>query len=278
MDIAALLCERCGYTIDLLPTVGACPECGEPIASSLPAARPGSPFQKKRSVLTWLGTNWSVLRHPKALFRSLRIQRSGAMPLLLANLFIAGMFMMDPLVSVFTWDPSRSYQNAPFPQWALIYGVMWIAEVSLGALILFLLTRLEWYGMRFIAARRGWRLSPDAAWQVCCHASVGWIFVGIVPLFAMAWLYIFANWFGLSPHGMLNLPPLTTRPVPWTYVVNFGVIGLGIFAGMLVFETLVYLGVRQCRFGNPPPSPLREPNAPSISSPSPPTHSQREPD
>jgi hypothetical protein len=92
---------------------------------------------------------------------------------------------------------------------------------------------------------------------------VGWIFVGLVPLLGMAWLYIFANWFGLSPHGMLHLSGITTRPIPWTNVVNFGVLGLGFFAGMMLFETLVYLGVRQCRFANRalPSAPSREPTS-----------------
>lgn len=277
MNTLALLCERCGYTIDHLPTTGACPECGDAISHSLPTARLGSPFQQRRSILTWATTNWKVMRHPKALFRSLRLQRGGTTPFLLTNLFIAGMFMVDPWVSVFIGDPARAARNAPPLQFLLIYGASWLAEVSVGALILLLLTRLEWYGMRFIAARRGWRLTADAAWQVCSHASVGWIFVGLVPFLAMALLYIFANWFGLTPHGMLSVPPITSRPVPWTNVVNFGVIGLGFLAGMLVFETLVYLGVRQCRFGNPPrPSSGAQIDAPAAPD-SVPAHSQREP-
>lgn len=276
MNTSALLCEQCGYTIDHLPRTGNCPECGEAIGKSLPSVRTGSPFQVSRRLFPWFRTNWLALRHPRTLFRNLRIEPRTGNRLLIVNLLIAGMFVVDPWVSVFNIDPSRANRNGPFLIWAATYGAMWMVEVGLGALLLFALTRLEWYGMRFIAERRGWRLTRDAAWQVCCHASVGWIFVGLVPLLGMAWIYIFANWFGLSAHGMLRLPGILRNPVPWSEVVNFGVIGLGFLAGMLVFETLVYLGVRQCRFGNAVDTPLEQPPT-AISSAPGAVHSEGQP-
>lgn len=258
-----LLCETCGYNIEKLPTHAACPECGEPTMNSLPEFRTGSPYQQRPRLFTWWTTNWRVLRHPRTLFRKIRIERKTGTQLLLANLLIAAVFMVDPWVAVGIGDPARTFRNAPLPLWLLVYGATWVAEVLLGALVLLLLTRLEWYGMRFIAARRGWRLTPNAAWQVCCHASIGWLFVGLIPLLGMAWIYIFANWFGKSPSGMLHIPGITARPIPWMNVVNFGVLALGFLAGMLIFETLVYLGVRQCKFANPadlsPSSPITPP-------------------
>lgn len=245
-----LLCEACGYSIEQLPVHAACPECGEPTMNSLPEFRTGSPFQQRPRLFTWWTTNWHVLRHPRTLFRHIRIEKKTGTQLLLANLLIAAIFMVDPWVAVAIGDPARNFNNAPLPIWLLVYGSTWIAEVLLGALVLLLLTRLEWYGMRFIANRRGWRLTPHAAWQVCCHASIGWLFVGLIPLLGMAWIYIFANWFGKSPTGMLHIQGITARPIPWLQVVQFGVLALGFLAGMLIFETLVYLGVRQCKFAN----------------------------
>lgn len=264
MHNSTLLCERCGYTIADLPDHGNCPECGEPIANSLPASRTGSPFQNRSGLFTWWTTNWRVLRHPRTLFRAVRIEKRTGTQLLIANACIAGIFAVDAWVGVFVGDPARTFRAAPLPLWLLVAGITWVAEVLLGALVLVLLTRLEWYGVRFFANRRGWRVTPEAAWQICCHASIGWIFVGLIPMLGMAGLYILPNWFGISPRGMLHIQGIMNEPIPWATIVNASVIGLGFFAGMILFETLVYIGVRQCRFANSalPPTASDAPNAP----------------
>jgi predicted RNA-binding Zn-ribbon protein involved in translation (DUF1610 family) len=266
MDTAALLCERCGYTIDHLPTTSQCPECGDAIARSLPETRPGSPFQQRPRLLSWWTTNWQALRHPRTLFRRLAIEPRSATRLLLANLFITSILIMDPIVSVWIGDPARTFRHAPAVISGAVYAASWTAQVTACALVLLTLTRLEWLGIRFVANRRGWRLSKDAAWQVCCHASVGWIFVGLAPLLGMAWMYIFSHYFGMAPRGMLDFPPFTSRPIPWTYVANFGLIALGLLGGLLVFETLVYVGVRQCRYANrsPHPQPTQGPTVAAV--------------
>ncbi|MEZ6318065.1 MAG: hypothetical protein R3B49_04810 [Phycisphaerales bacterium] len=54
-DEYTVLCERCGYVVEGLDPAGACPECGKPIAESLPERRVGTPWQRARSA--WWDTH-----------------------------------------------------------------------------------------------------------------------------------------------------------------------------------------------------------------------------
>ena len=63
----ALLCESCGYEIGGLRKSGACPECGRPIARSVPDARRGSPWQRRSSLFTLAETNWEAAAAAAAL-------------------------------------------------------------------------------------------------------------------------------------------------------------------------------------------------------------------
>nr|HRJ50216.1 hypothetical protein [Phycisphaerales bacterium] len=113
------------------------------------------------------------------------------------------------------------------------------------------LTWIEHHGIRFMAARRGWRLTTDAAAQVCAHASIGWV---IGPA-AMTWLLsesrfdrwsaAFPDWWKIEPLGVIPLGAQSDR---------FAGLGLSLLAGMILFEVLVYAGVRRCRWANPPGS------------------------
>ena len=90
-----------------------------------------------------------------------------------------------------------------------------------------------------MAGTRGWRLTPAAAWQVVAHATVGWIVMG------------FTSWLGL-----LFLPVLLPLSESVGGTLGSAISGAGPLAGallgLLVFELLVWHGVRECRFANPP--------------------------
>ncbi|MCC6425315.1 MAG: hypothetical protein IT435_00710 [Phycisphaerales bacterium] len=259
---ANLLCESCGYPLGGLESpAGACPECGTPISSSLSSARPGSPWQRKRSLTNWWLTHWGTIRHPKIRFRQLAIEKRGIFSLMLATLPLAGALLVAPWSGTLVGDPARAARaQGPLIQ-LLAYALVFPTQALLIAAILLSLTAIECRGILFFAKRRGWRLTPIAAWQICAHASAGWVVGAVVPLMAMAILWA-------APGGR---PSLLDRLLARgggsgtaTYSTGdaalAGIVGGSYVLGLLVFEILVYIGVRQCRFANPPAaSPSHKP-------------------
>jgi hypothetical protein len=246
---SSLLCEQCGYPIAELPTDGPCPECGKSIRESLPEARRGSAWQRRPGVFTWIATNWRVLRHPSPLFREVRIEKRRALPLLWINLLLAAAALLAPLSGVFDFDPMRSVRGKGD---LVEYGTAMVViplQVSAIAIVLFLLTYVEYQGIRFFSVRRGWRLTRSGAWQVCAHSSVGWMMCGLLPFLVFAAFEAALRFFQAAPRGTWDLGPMLGR---WDAqsLIHGGSVALGYFVGMMVFESLVYVGVRACRYAN----------------------------
>ncbi len=75
-DLLPILCERCGYDVDSLsarlptePGLG-CPECAEPVLSSMPGWRMGTPWQRQWSLVSYLRTAWALTITPRRVFRA----------------------------------------------------------------------------------------------------------------------------------------------------------------------------------------------------------------
>lgn len=255
----ALLCEFCGYPLDGLDTSpiegggggGACPECGELISRSLPAARVGSPWQQGAGIASWWKTHRGTLLSPRELFGTLRIERGGWRSLLVTTLPVAGLLLVAPWSGTLIGDPARAARASGKLAQGLAYALVVPFEACLAALFLFALTYIEWRGIRFFAWQRGWRLTADAAWQVCAHASVGWIIGALVPMLVMAVLWA-------APGGR---PSLLDRLLSRGGGGSFGSMSGGdailvtlmigsYVVGLCVFEMLIYVGVRKCRFAN----------------------------
>lgn len=111
-------------------------------------------------------------------------------------------------------------------------------------LLLRLLTMIEDRGIRFFGKQRGWRITREVSGAVCAHASIGWVIGGILVFTALS--LNFGQTWG-SGAGLIRRVTGLMYYVQWVPVA-----ALGFFAGMLVFEILVYVGVRECRFANPP--------------------------
>lgn len=118
------------------------------------------------------------------------------------------------------------------------------------SLVMLTLTWIEQRGIRFFAAKRGWRLTRDASWQVCAHASVGWILASGLALLGMASLYAILLVTHRAPTSTITLKPYVNYTINSSSVIYAIIIGSGFFVGLLVFECLVYLGVRSCRYAN----------------------------
>jgi hypothetical protein len=112
------------------------------------------------------------------------------------------------------------------------------------AALVFGLTWVEAGGIRFWGRVHGFRVSRGVAWSICGHASVGWLLGGAIA--AVGWVVgqaISETDYRVFGSGRLVALAPVAAPV---------LIAVGGAAGLLIFETLTYLGVRRMRFANPP--------------------------
>ncbi len=65
-------CVRCSCDLNGLDEAPNCPECGLPITDSL---RPGSPWQQRPGVRSWLQTAWQLMVGPTAVLRRVSAAR-----------------------------------------------------------------------------------------------------------------------------------------------------------------------------------------------------------
>ena len=103
-----------------------------------------------------------------------------------------------------------------------------------------LLTWIERVGVVFFSRRRGWRIGKELATEICANAAPGWIAAGVLMNVGLAFSHAVDL---LKPY--LPLGQWALRDA-----IKAGLPVLGFIAGMLIFETLVYIGVRRCRYAN----------------------------
>lgn len=118
----------------------------------------------------------------------------------------------------------------------------------MGVVVLNALTGIEARGIRFWSRRHGFRITPDHATAICGHASYGWVVsgIGIALAIQVGHWDAAVRFFGrVEVLGSPRLGQVLTWPV---YLF------IAAFPGLLVFETLAYLGVRACKYANLPGS------------------------
>jgi predicted RNA-binding Zn-ribbon protein involved in translation (DUF1610 family) len=246
----ALLCETCGYSLqggEAAPT-DRCPECGTPVAESLPDRRPGSPWQRSPGLFSWAATVRHVLFRPASLFRAADV---AAPPrgFLAFNLLLTGGLIVAPFTGVFIGDWARSARGQGLLVESIAYLSAFAAQALAAAAVLFVLTALDVYGIRLLARTRGWRLTPNAAWAVCAHASAGWLLAGALPLLFMANYYVVGTLLRVDFTGQVTSAAGAPR-WRWQEVLGMGLPVLGYLSGLLAFELLALKGARVCRFAN----------------------------
>jgi hypothetical protein len=112
------------------------------------------------------------------------------------------------------------------------------------AALVFGLTWVEVGGIRFWGRVHGFRVTRGVAWSICGHASVGWLVGGCLA--AVGWVVgqaISETDYRVFGSGRFVALAPVAAPV---------LIAVGGIAGLLLFETLTYLGVRRMRFANAP--------------------------
>ena len=212
IDEYTLLCERCGYVIEGLATDGVCPECGKPIAESLPERRVGTPWQQSRGWKSLAITWWLTLTRPCRTLQIMRFDRDSSRWLAISACGIG--LPLAPVFLLLTWVEAR--------------------------------------GLVFIGTRHGYRLHPSNAWIVCAHGCVGWVVISVslaVGGLVFAWGVDEAlSYYGYAIEG--NPEAFDPTLSEWLVYSSFVIAGLGSLAGFLFFEWFAWLGLRRCKFAN----------------------------
>ncbi|MBY0307719.1 MAG: hypothetical protein K2Q09_03165 [Phycisphaerales bacterium] len=179
-----------------------------------------------------------MVRSPRQHARRLRIDSGSSSRLLHTNLFLTAAMLVPGVMPV-------------HGEWLMIVPFAWLFMYA----GLLLLTFIETVGLRFFAraAWRRWRVTPAVAWTVCDHASVGWVVGGLLNLLFVAAEPVarLARWeWGNELAKRLIGVPITAFVSDTTALRVYA----SLLLGMLTFETLVFIGVRQCRWANTPAS------------------------
>lgn len=237
-----LLCEGCGYVIEGLPRNNVCPECGRSIESSLPEARIGTIWQRADNP-GWREA-WQTMRamlwRPKSIIDTVRIDDHRSWDLLtwcakVASLISLLWTLVACTASLFSGDLQL------FLCVCIAMGFVGFIGFVLQGLAIVLLVRIERIGMRFIGARHRWRIDHTVSRVVCAHAAVGWLTGGVLISVSISALIV-----AMIATSDRKDPYLLPEAL---FVSYFG----SWFLGLLHFESLVYLGMRRCRYANRPP-------------------------
>lgn len=212
-DEYTLLCERCGYVIEGLPSDGACPECGKPISESLPERRVGTPWQQWPSLPNLLRTWWMTLRHPKQTLDLMQFDEE------LSNRQLA----LTCLAGLILWP------------------VLWV------------MSQIEASGLVLFGKQRRARITTAAAATICAHGAVGWVvsMLGLgFGLLGAGWALERVVGAGFDHHYLDGPDP---GPQHFEQAVLWIAAACGtllLLAGFLFFEWFAWLGLRRCKYAN----------------------------
>lgn len=233
------LCERCGYILSGLRSSDACPECGQAIAYSHPDSRTGSPWQQGQRLGVWRNLLF-LARSPWRAYGHVRVDLVQARRLEAENTAWAGavLALLGACIAL-----TLALGESGSLSLALLVGVVTLGVSFLFFVILLLfLTWVERSGIRTLGRMRHRRITRAVAETIVAHAAAGWI-IGSLLTWA-GWLIGMSAAYLGERHAWAMWELTLTAPL-WMPVVGF-------MAGLLCFETLVYVGVLRMRYANPP--------------------------
>ncbi|MFG0243946.1 MAG: hypothetical protein ACF8R9_14250 [Phycisphaerales bacterium JB054] len=207
----------------------------------MPESRQGSPWQRGPSVWSWLGTVWLVLAHPQRMSRTIGIGVGGVRRLQAWNVAAASVVVglcFGYAQARFHLLESLGLSRANAGAQAAFVGVV----ATIGAFVLVSgLTAIERLGIRFFGRVHKARVTECIARALTAHASAAWL-AGAVLMAAGLAVGTWAHEEAMAQNVGAGRGPMMLSPALLAL--------LGGFLGMLWFETIVYLGLRGCRFAN----------------------------
>jgi len=215
------LCEGCGYCLGGLVLGQGCPECGVAISESDVSVRTGLAWQDRATLRGWIKTVFWVGLRPGRSFRVLKLGGSNVRARMFLMMIVCGL-------AGYVWGV---FEVAHI-RWAWGWGLLVLIGVPIA-------TYVEAVGVTYWSRQKGWRVPFGLAERVVCYASVGW--VPAILVMAKVQLLVdqglLMNWWN---------PNWGAYTFATDVVLSASLAG----ASILWFETLVWKGVNQVRFGN----------------------------
>ncbi len=184
-------CESCGYNLSGHSSADCCPECGRPVADSVPAQhRTAPPWEQPHGaiLLMWIETASAVLFQPARFYRTLAVRREvgPALRFELCNFVMLGVLTLAACLALFA-----AYARHTTPQDFATLAASWIWVVL-----------LCWFGARLlgtvaVASRLyrgiitdGWVLTRVMAYESIFIWPLACWFIGLTLSFARfdAWI------------------------------------------------------------------------------------------
>ncbi|HVZ94497.1 MAG TPA: hypothetical protein VG797_08300 [Phycisphaerales bacterium] len=231
------LCEHCGYDLSATVHDARCPECGTPVAESLPGARPGMPIQQRFSLRNWQSTVHGVLTHPNALFQSAILDGDRVFGFMLLNFaisitipfgIIAGAETVRPLT--YGWDDG----GAAITRAMLEILFNWIISLAIGSAILMVLTGVLLLVIVLVARCLGVRADSSAPTLVLMTSSAA-----LVPA-------------ALGFSSVVLMFAFMSRTA---YIIALLTFAASCFIPVILWIRSVYQGLIALRYANPLPAP-----------------------
>jgi hypothetical protein len=221
-----ILCEGCGYSLATILNSDRCPECGKPMAASMPSRRVGTAWQRKG---WWAGLK-DFLRRPVSTLKVARPWEPRGEVVELKSLSLAAALYSSSL----TFTASMFASSDNLDEVTSLLSIVFLLCFALSFVGLLLACTFERWGLRRLAGFHGWRLGRAQSRTLSTHASFAWPLGMTVGLTAslLAWTGLFI------PKGGYEGTQLLLS------------LGLGPALGLIGYEAVSYFGLRQNRYAN----------------------------
>lgn len=267
MNPATLLCEQCGYVVEGLDERGACPECGKPIAESVPERRTGVPIEPDADgKVNWWRAAWAVLWRPGETFERVRIDQAAsrrfrhradlAVFLSLASLdFVVHVFWSGWVVFI---DRTQGVDGVFMFMMSIPRTLACSCMVAgLPCVLLWSIRFIERRGLRLIARGHGWRIDHRRASVVVDYAAAGWYIGLTLPIVLvvsvrMLWPLYMPMLYSAGPGLGPWLASLHYIGPGWYPFASLLLASPALIVPLFLFELLCYIGIRRCKFANQP--------------------------